>query len=305
MSAPSRRWIWLAVGTFGAAAALLVSGRLRGGDGVGWASMYAGPLLVGTLAGVGWPQTPVRRAFTLAGLTLLCALPLMGEGVLCLIVLAPWYAVGAPLTAAGVGWAARRYQLGPWAKAAMAATAAALLLGAPALDRPALRALAPVTLSDTVVLDAPAQVVWDSVERLHLDLEGDPPVWMRLLLPVPAEIRGGGASPGDERRAVFQNGVVVATVRAADPPHGFEVALSIEDPGREFFDHWVVLQDSTFTFVPLPDGRTAFTHTTTYRPRHAPRAFFQPIEIALGRRMQAYLLDAYARELRARLLARR
>ncbi len=152
------------------------------------------------------------------------------------------------------------------------------------------------TYADTIVIDAPPEVVWASIERLHLDFATQAP-WVVQALPRPLAIRGGGASVGSERRVIFDNGVVLARVTASDPPRSFEVALSVEQSGREFFDHWSDLETSRFVFEALPDGRTAVTHSTTYRPLAWPRWYFAPAERALGSVLQRHMLEAYAAEL--------
>ena len=303
-AAPSRGALWAATVVLGVTGGLLVGMRNTSAD-IGLLTLGAAPLALGALAGVGWPQRAVRMGLALSAATLLFAAPLMGEGAICLIVIAPWHVVIVPLVALISARATRRWQLGPWAKATLSAGLLALLVAAPRLDARYSDPPAPVTLSDRVVLDAPPEQVWASLERLHLDLDGRAPLWMRALLPVPREIRGGGAEAGAERRVVFDNGVLLATVVSAQAPDHFEVALSVEDAGREFFDHWIVLQRATFSFEALPDGRTAMTHTTTYQPRHAPRWYFAPIERALGDRIQGFLLEEYARQIGPGLVARR
>lgn len=301
---PSRGGLWAIAVLIGVTGALLLSQRGTTGD-VGLLTLCAAPVALGLLAGLGWPDRAVRRGLALSACTLLFAAPLMGEGAICLIVIAPWHLVLTPLFALLGAWATRRWQLGPWVKAALAAGLLTLVVVAPRLDARLMDAPAPITLSDRVVLNASPEAVWASVERLHLDLDGRAPLWMRALLPVPREIRGGGADPGAERRVIFDNGTLLARVVSAEAPRRFEVALSIEDAGSEFFDHWIVLERSTFTFEPLPDGRTAFTHTTTYRPRHAPRWYFAPIERALGGEIQGWLLEEYGRQIGPGLVAAR
>ena len=117
------------------------------------------------------------------------------------------------------------------------------------------------------------------------------------LLPVPVAIHGGGTSPGSVRRLIFANGVVRAKVVAAVPPERFEVSLSVEQSGREFFDHWVSLHDSTFGLEALSAERTRITHRTRYQPRLQPRWYWEPIERHLAGLIQGYMLEAYGEQI--------
>jgi hypothetical protein len=75
------------------------------------------------------------------------------------------------------------------------------------------------------------------------------------------------------------------------------VELSIENSGREFFDHWVRLGRSTFRLERLPQGRTRIVHATKYWPRLRPRWYWAPVENQLAQVVQAYLLEAYAKQI--------
>jgi hypothetical protein len=129
----------------------------------------------------------------------------------------------------------------------------------------------------------------------HLELRFAPPDMLSgaSLLPVPVEISGDGAGPGARRTVRFDNGAVVATVTALDPPRRYDIALDVQPGGREFFDHWIDLQTSSFLLENDGQGGTVIEHATTYRPLLHPRFLFAPLERSLGGGIQQHLLDVY------------
>src|SRR5207248_7878241 len=104
---------------------------------------------------------------------------------------------------------------------------------------------------------------------------------------------GEGNALGAVRRVVFDNGTVVARVVASDVGRSFTVRLGYENAGHEFFDRWLVLEDATFTFEPLPGGRTRFVHTTRYRRLLEPAFYFGPLEEYGVHEMQRYLAQRF------------
>lgn len=95
---------------------------------------------------------------------------------------------------------------------------------------------------------------------------------------------------------VFDNGSLLATVTRSEPPRRFDIDLRVEEAGREFFDHWAQLMDASFSFDALPDGRTRLTHATRYRPRVAPRWYFEPLERFFASKVQGSLLREFGRQ---------
>ncbi len=289
------KWVAAAVGAVVGA----LANRHIGGpqlDGVGLASLYALPLLLGVLGALASPSRPYRGALVLSAISLLVATPLLGEGVICLIFIAPWHCLLSPLMGGLAAMFLRRYRTGSWSKAALVLLALGGAAGAPRLDARLADPDARETFADSVVVDATPEQVWRSIERLHMDFSTPAPLILAGL-PRPLGIEGGGAEPGAERRVIFDNGVVLARVTAADPPRSFDLDLSVEQSGPEFFDHWAELMDSRFVFEPLPGGKTRISHVTTYRPLAFPRWYFGRAERLLGPVVQRYMLEAYAAEL--------
>lgn len=283
-------------GFVGGVCGLLTSGYMRTDTaGIGIWGLLSAPVHLGILAAVIRPDIPGRLSLAMSVVCVLAAAPIMEEGAVCLVVIAPWVVVLTPLIALLAGWGLRR--LG-WDGARGIALLSALVL-------PVSMTWADVELrrdmpeeilvfEDSVVVDAPRTAVWASIERLELDLDKGAPWVVRALLPRPIAILGGGAHPGAERRVVFSNGTVVATVTAAEAPSRFDIDLRVEDAGVEFFDHWTNLRDSTFELEELPGGKTRVVHRTRYEALCFPRWYFAPVEEYFGRKLQAHLLEAYA-----------
>jgi hypothetical protein len=287
---------WALAAVLGCVAGVLMNREtgLTAREGVGVVSMFALPFLFGVVGGVLRPARPIRTALTLSMVSLAAATPLLGETVVCLVVLVPWHIVLTPPIAWMTAWIVRHSR--PGTDAALVLLAFAGAGTAPLVDARLADPDDRETFADQVVIDAPRDEVWRSVERLRMDFTTPAPWLLRAALPRPTGIRGGGADVGDARRALFDNGVILATVVASDAPRSFDITLHVEESGPEFFDHWAVLDRSSFVLDALPDGRTRISHVTTYRPLAYPRWYFAPIEHALGGVVQRYMLEAYAAE---------
>lgn len=257
---------------------------------VGQIGVFAAPVFLGILAGVVWPAKPYLRALLLSLCCLLIGAPLMGEGAICLIIAIPIAVLTTLLSALCASAIARR-----------SGRASYLLLVLPfaASEYERLHPTPlpqPETIADSVIVPASPAQVWRSIEMLDIRFLKPAPWITRIGAPAPHALQGGGAFVGAERRVLFGNGVVLATVIKALPEERFDIRLSVEKSGREFFDHWMVLGDSSFMLAPLPGGRTRLTHVTTYRPLSSPRWYFRPVERFLGHAIQRYMLEAYAEQ---------
>lgn len=301
------RIIWLVAVAIGAVGGLLfLGGRLStSSDGanqalgsIGWVTLTTGPWIMGVLAGIFYPEKAMRTSLLLSVVSLLIFAPLAGEGAICIIFIAPWFLVVAPVSAALTAAVAR------WRKRTQQPLAALFLLllpsGALWLEERFPTPVEPVTLSNSVIIPAPVEQVWDELAAVDLSVTRRTPVLIRALLPQPLGVAGDGAYVGAERRVTFHNGVVLARVIRSEPPLRFEMDLTVTESGREFFDHWAKLGRSSFVLEPLPDGRTRLTHATSYEPRVTVRWYSEPFERRLGELLQGYVIEAFAEQLFSR-----
>ena len=299
----TRRWIYLVALAVGVASGLFImASTKRYVDGftqqMGGIMICAMPFLLGLMAGMFRPDHPIWTGLILTALALAGGLPLLGEGAVCLVVIAPVYIVVGMLVAGITGAIVR----GRWRPPGTLAILLLLLPAAGTWAEPRLfRGPRPVvTIADSVVVDAPRAAVWATVSHLTLDIPErpltGPAALLAAALPRPVALVGDGINPGDLRRVVFDNGTLLATVTRSEPLRRFEIDLRVERAGREFFDHWAQLMDSTFTFEDLPGGRTLITHATRYRPRVFPRWYFEPFERLFAKKVQGFLLEEFVRQ---------
>jgi len=255
----------------------------------------AGPWIMGVLAGIFYPRNAVWMSLLLSAVSLLVFAPLAGEGAICVIFIAPWFLVVAPVSALITTAAGR------WMKRTQQPLAALFLVllpsGALWLEERFPTPVEPVTLSNSVIIPAPVEQVWEELAAVDLSVAREAPVLVRALLPQPLGVAGEGAHVGAERRVTFHNGVVVARVIRSEPPVRFEMDLTVTESGREFFDHWARLGRSSFVLEPLADGRTRLTHATSYEPRITVRWYSEPFERRLGELLQGYVVEAFAEQL--------
>lgn len=257
---------------------------------IGQVGVFAAPVFLGILAGAVWPQKPYSRGLLLSLVCLIIGAPLMGEGVVCLIIALPIAVLTTLLSALGASAIAKRNRSASFLLLVLPFAASEYERQHPAPLPP------PETIADSVIVPASPAQVWRSIEKLDIRFLKPAPWVTRIGAPVPHALQGGGAHVGAERRVLFGNGVVLATVTKALPEERFDIRLTVEKSGREFFDHWMVLGDSSFTLAPLPGGRTLLTHATSYRPLSNPRWYFRPVERFLGHAIQRYMLEAYAEQ---------
>ncbi len=248
------------------------------------AAMFLGvPMVLGVFAAATTPQGAVGAAMKYVTVSMCVLAPLLGEGSVCLLMSVPIVYPIAALAAWGASRAsrnaARSVALVPFALAALTKTPPS---AAPVIE-----------VTDAIEVDAPPGVAWAAMDTLTLPLR-PPPFFLRAGFPEPVAVLGRGLSPGSERRIVFHNGTVVCHLTATEPGRSAKMTVSYENVGHEFFDRWLELEDSAFTFEPIQGGRTRITHTTHYRRLLSPGFYFGPLEEYGVHTMQRYLLTAFA-----------
>lgn len=255
--------------------------------------LWGAPIATGVLAGRAWPEAPVWSGLKLGLVSIVCAAPLLFRGLLCLIYIVPVTMVVAPLIAKLVSLIVRARQ-----KRSLPPIELLLLLAplGPAADAWRTMAdVAPVEISDSIVVSRPTMEIWTALDRVDFVPERPAPWWMRAFLPTPLGVTGSSML-GALRHVRFTNGVVQARVTEASPGRRLAFELSIEERGPEFFDHYAVLLNSEFVLEAISSDTTRVTHRTRYRPTSYPRWYFEPGERFLGSQVQGYLLQAFAEQ---------
>jgi hypothetical protein len=152
-------------------------------------------------------------------------------------------------------------------------------------------------IRSSVVVAVGQAEAWSSLHQLDLSDIHMPDTWAAPLLPKPVRIVGSALAVGDVREVVFNNGALTATVTRIDPPNRYDIDVDVAWAGREFFDHWIDIERSRFELTVIDDKHTRVTHVTTYRPLLFPRALFEPLERAWGDPIHDALLEAHQQRL--------
>jgi hypothetical protein len=312
---PSERWrrrgwrslLPLVATTAVASVGLSIVTRGTDGSGLGPLALVCVPFVIGTLMSL-FPtkskKHPLGASVGLgvfsAFLATLLTLPLLREGAICLVFAIP---VTMGLTALSGTITVKLFtkwmqRLDDKARAALGLIIALLLpLSANPLDH-ALFFDANDRADITTVQQLPwsQEHVWNSLRHLEITFDKPAPNTLAAMLPIPRALVGDGVDLGAVRRVEFDNGVVVATVVELDAPRHYAIDLKLENPGREFFNHWLDLQHSVFDLTATGPSSTTLVHTTTYRPLLYPRWAFAGLEQTLGTMIQQNLVDTYANE---------
>ena len=150
---------------------------------------------------------------------------------------------------------------------------------------------------DTVVtratFDAPPPAVWNAL-MFYEQLEEQPPLLLRLLLPVPIRTEGRKTEVGDEAMCLYEGGHLVKRITGVESGvhYGFAVveqALPVGGGMR--------LNSGWYRLHPQPDGTTEVETGTRYLSPRRPRWLFRPIETAVCHMFHRHILSAMRRGL--------
>lgn len=249
--------------------------------------------LISLLSGRG-PVTEVLVRTVLVLLILLVVLaPLLGEGVICILMASP-IVIAAVLLVALL-----HYRWRPKNKTMSAFALAPFLYSA--LFYPQPEDLPRHEARFETEFAVPPDFVWKTfTEDFYLSLGEDLPMFLKMGFPKPIAILGSGENIGDKRRVVFDTGEILAEVVEAVPNKKMRLKLSTHRSHGEFFDRWVFLDEMTVELEELPGGRTRYRHVAAYRNRLFPVLYFQPIERYSAMRVEKYLAEQFGRYLLSR-----
>lgn len=310
---PSRRWRrrgWRTLlpmigATIAAVVGMLMVSANPAYKGLGMAALFCAPLVIGTITAL-FPAsdaktpygTSIARGVLVAVFSTMVALPLAGEGALCLVFALPvTMSLTMVTSAAAVKLLNRRLKGLDTAFKALLGLIIAVLV--PLSVAPVDQALFfdetdRATVTSSVTVPWSQERVWDSLRHLEVSFQTPGSFSLDAMLPMPTALVGAGAAPGAVRRVEFDNGTVLATVVELHEPDRYVIDLQLEHPGREFFDHWVNLKRARFDLVAAGPEATTLIHTTTYQPLLYPRVVFAPLERFFGGVIQQRLVDVYA-----------
>lgn len=247
------------------------------------------PFLLGWMIGLMRFKKPIMIAFQYTTVVLCVVSPLLGEGVICILMAAP---IVYPITmtvAYLVGWASEKGR----GKTLLSLMVAAPFLYSAVAEDPA-RPQAQRRLQSSVVVHAAPAVVWNALEDMTWIIPDRRPAILRLGYPVPQRIISEKSRLGNERRIVFNTGTIVGRITRMKENQHLTLALATENAHGEFFSRWVDLEEMSFALQQIAPNRTVLSHTAVYRRKLPLEFYFDPIERFTARILEDYLLKAFA-----------
>ena len=290
--APMRRAQWTYLGIIAAATVFAVLYHL-----LVWKDLnHSGLMFIGLPAvlAVVLALTPKAKSATggiLKGMTLalLVLAPLLGEGMICILIVSPLYfAIGLVVGITLDSQRKRRQQtLG----------CLAILFLPLSLEgtTPALSLPREESVAVTRIVDAPAEQVAHALAqspRLDVPL----PHILRIGFPVPLAATGSGTTPGDLRRIHFSAaegvpaGDVVVRITQSEPGHLQSEVLE----NHTKLASWLRWTTSDVHWRALDATHTQVTWSMSYRRQLDPAWYFAPMQRAAVRQAAAYMIATNA-----------
>ncbi len=125
------------------------------------------------------------------------------------------------------------------------------------------------------ILDAPPEAVWSQL-HFYEEIESEPPLLLRLGLPIPVRVQGAKASVGAIQECVYENGKGI-TKRITQRSKARLLAFEVVEQ-RLGFEHDLSLLGGEFRLSPTAGGGTRLTLVTRYRARSYPGWMWRPLE---------------------------
>ena len=138
--------------------------------------------------------------------------------------------------------------------------------------------------------------VWDAL-MFYEEIEEPPPLYLRLLLPLPIRTHGSKLAVDDEAMCLYEGGHLLKRVTHIDPcrHYGFEVVEQDLVVGGG-----LVLSGGGYTLRELSSRATEVAVTTQYVSRKRPGWLWKPIEATVCHMFHRYLLSAIRRGIESR-----
>jgi len=151
----------------------------------------------------------------------------------------------------------------------------------------------PVSVTTTMAFNASPEQVWNGL-MFYEEIGGQPPLHLRLLLPVPIRTEGRVSEVGDEAKCVYEGGHLLKRITRIQRRdlYEFQVAeqeLSVGGGMR--------LSGGRYTLRELSDGLTEVAIETRYVSTRSPRWFWRPLERVVCHWFHRYLLGSMRRKI--------
>lgn len=155
--------------------------------------------------------------------------------------------------------------------------------------------LQPVAVVTRMVFAAPPDRVWNGLV-FYEELEGKPPLYLRLLLPVPIRNVGEVSKVGDETTCLYQGGHLIKRITKIEKNVRYEFEVAEQ---ALFVGSGMRLCAGHYSLSTLPDGQTEVSVATRYSSPKWPRWLWTPLEKMVCHRFHRHLLRSMRRQIEA------
>jgi len=139
---------------------------------------------------------------------------------------------------------------------------------------------------------SPAKV-WESLV-LYEEVDERPPLYLRLLLPVPIRTEGKISEVGDEAKCLYEGGHLLKRITRIQEDRLYEFEVAEQDLA---VGGGMRLSGGRYALQELPDGRTEVAIHTRYLSPKWPRWFWTPLERMVCHWFHRYLLSSMRRQI--------
>jgi hypothetical protein len=149
----------------------------------------------------------------------------------------------------------------------------------------------PYSVATALTFPGSPEEIWNRV-MFYEQIPNPPPLYLRLLLPVPHRAEGRGSEVGDEIRCVYEKGYLVKRLIRIDRSRycRFDVVEQELALGGG-----IRLTGGSYALRPLPDGSTRVELETRYVSLRRPAWFWKPIEASVCHAFHRHILRAMRR----------
>jgi len=218
------------------------------------------------------------------------------EGFVCVLMSAPLLIVGLAFGAL-IGWAVRvnvidARRSGKTLTLLLLLITPTFLMGANSTEKSLTRQLRTETVADTLIVDAPPEVVWNELKSME-NIAATKTFLMKIGLPVPVSCKTEGEGVGGKRTCYFEHGFIEERITEWNYPRSmkFEI-VAFDVPGRP----WLSFKDAGYD-IQRVGNQTKITRQTTIISRLAPAWYWRPLEAHGVHTEHQYLFEGLGKKL--------
>jgi hypothetical protein len=265
---------------------------------MGWTLFLLVPVATGFATALVARDRNILNASVIIGLLFCTAILLMTgfEGFVCVLMSAPLLIVGLAFGAL-IGWAVRvnvidARRSGKTLTLLLLLITPTFLMGANSTEKSLTRQLRTETVADTLIVDAPPEVVWNELKSME-NIAATKTFLMKIGLPVPVSCKTEGEGVGGKRTCYFEHGFIEERITEWNYPRSmkFEI-VAFDVPGRP----WLSFKDAGYD-IQRVGNQTKITRQTTIISRLAPAWYWRPLEAHGVHTEHQYLFEGLGKKL--------